>query len=445
MSAPRGAPPATATPALLGSIRIRLTAWFLLAMAVLVAAGSIATYVIVSDRLHSDARSGALVLARAAAAVEEPGEAALDRLAGPGDRVWLVDSSGRVLAGTVGATETSRAQIEATIARIHGDVTATATGANGVEAIVARSTGGLESTLSTLRLALVGVGLVGLVLSAALGWILASRALRPVDRMRQEVDQISGTSLGRRLATGSADELGLLAAAFNRLLTRAEVAVREQESFVADASHELKTPITAVEGHSRIVVRAIDRSDLPQARESAEIVLRESRRLAVMLGELLALAEAGSASPEAARPVRLDLAAVEACSEMSALEPARRLERELAPVVVLGEHGRLRELALILIDNAVKYSPPDAPVTVAVSDGPPRLTVRDRGPGMSPQEAARAFDRFFRGAAASGRPGSGLGLPIARAVCERVGATIRLEPAPGGGTLAVVTFPEAVT
>ncbi len=442
MSAPEGAPPAAARPALLGSIRIRLTAWFLLAMAVLVATGSIATYLIVSDRLHAEARSGAVVLARAAAAVEEPGEAALDQLAGPGDRVWLIDPSGRVLAATAGATETSRAQIEATIARIHGDVTATATGTHGAEAIVARSTGGLDSTLSTLRLALIGVGLAGLVLSAALAWILASRALRPVDRMRQEVDQIGGTSLGRRLAAGSADELGLLAAAFNRLLARAEVAVREQESFVADASHELKTPITAVEGHSRIVVRAIDRSDLPQARESAEIVLRESRRLAVMLGELLALAEAGSASPQPPRPVRLDLAVVEACSEMSALEPDRRLERELSPAIVLGEHGRLRELALILIDNAVKYSPADAPVTVAVSDGPPRLTVRDRGPGMPPDEAARAFDRFFRGAAASGRPGSGLGLPIARAVCDRVGATIRLEPAPGGGTLAVVTFPE---
>ena len=176
-------------------------------MAVLVAAGSITTYLVVSDRLHSDARSGALVLARAAAAVEEPGEAALDRLAGPGDRARLLDSSGRVLAGTAGATETSRAQIEATIARIHGDVTATATNADGVEAIVARSTGGLDSTLSTLRLALIGVGLAGLVLSAALGWILASRALRPVDRMRLEVDQIGGTSLGRRLAAGSADEL----------------------------------------------------------------------------------------------------------------------------------------------------------------------------------------------------------------------------------------------
>ena len=291
----------------------------------------------------------------------------------------------------------------ATIARTHADVTATATGANGIEAIVARSTAGLESTLRTLRLALIVVGLLGLLVSAAVGWVLASRALRPVDRMRQEVNEITGTSLGRRLAGGGPDELGLLAAAFNRLLARAEVAAREQESFVADASHELKTPITAIEGHARVVVRAIDRSDLPQARESAEIVHREARRLAVMLRELLALSEAGSGAPEPAA-VRLDLAVVEACSEIMALEPGRVVEQDLAPAVVLGEHGRLRELALILIDNAIKYSPADAPVTVAVREHPPRLTVRDRGPGMSADDSARAFDRFFRGAAAAGRP-----------------------------------------
>ena len=108
------------------------------------------------------------------------------------------------------------------------------------------------------------------------------------------------------------------------------MAAREQESFVADASHELKTPITAIEGHARVVVRAIDRSDLPQARESAEIVHREARRLAVMLRELLALAEAGSGAPEPAA-VRLDLAVVEACSEIVALEPGRVVEPDLAP------------------------------------------------------------------------------------------------------------------
>ena len=232
-------------------------------MSLLVAAGSAATYLIVSDRLHADARSGAEVLARAAASVGEPDEIALDQLAGPGDHVWLVDSSGAVVAATKGDTETTRAEVDAAIARLPGHVTAVAAGGDGAQAVVARSTAALDSTLSTLRLTLIGAGLAGLAASALLGWVLASRVLRPVDRMRREV----GRDLGRLTVAaparaGPPDELGLLADAFNRLLARAEAAAREQESFVADASHELKTPITAIEGHARVVMRSIDRSDL---------------------------------------------------------------------------------------------------------------------------------------------------------------------------------------
>jgi signal transduction histidine kinase len=426
------------------TIRLRLTAWFLLAMSLLVAAGSTATYLIVRDRLQSDARSGAVVLAHAAASVGEPDEIALDQLAGPGDHVWLVDSSGAVVAATKGDAAGTRAQVDAAIAALPGHVTAQAAAPEGGLALVARSTSGVASTLTTLRLTLIGAGLAGLAVSAVLGWILASRVLRPVDRMRREVDEISGTSLARRLPAGPPDELGLLADAFNRLLARAEAAAREQESFVADASHELKTPITAVEGHARVVARSIDRGDLPQARESAGIVLRESRRLAVMLSELLALAEAG-AIPPAPGLVRLDLAVEEARDELAAASPERPVELRAAEVSVAADHGRLRELALILMDNADKYSPAGAPLTVTVEAAPPRLVVRDRGPGLSAEDASRAFDRFYRGAASSGSAGSGLGLAIARAIAERYGARVELRPAPGGGAEAAVTFSDPAT
>jgi len=423
------------------TIRVRLTAWFLLAMALLVAAGSAATYLIVSDRLHADARAGAAVLARAAASVEEPDEIALDRLAGLGDHVWLIDSSGAVEAATRGDTESTRTGVEAAIARLPGHVTAVAPGSEGAQAVVARSTAALDSTLSTLRLTLIGAGLVGLAAAALLGWVLAARVLRPVDRMRREVDEISGVSLSRRLPEGPPDELGLLADAFNRLLARAEAAAREQESFVADASHELKTPITAIEGHARVVMRSLDRSDLPQARESAAIVLRESRRLAVTLGELLALAEAG-AIPPAPGVVRLDLAVREACSEFAAAAPDRPLDVRAEETRAAADYGRLRELALILVDNAHKYSPPGAPVDVTVRSGPPRLVVRDRGPGLSAEDTARAFARFYRGSASAGSTGSGLGLAIARAIAARYGARVELTPAAGGGTEASATFPD---
>ena len=127
---------------------------------------------------------------------------------------------------------------------------------------------------------------------------------------------------------------------------------------------------------------------------------------------------------------------------MAAHEPDRRLDVRLEETTVAADHGRLRELALILIDNAVKYSPPETEITVSVSARPPRLTVRDRGPGLSAEDAERAFDRFFRGSASARSPGSGLGLAIARAIGHRYGARVTLEAGPDGGARAVVAFPE---
>ena len=109
---------------------------------------------------------------------------------------------------------------------------------------------------------------------------------------------------------------------------------------------------------------------------------------------------------------------------------------------MIGDDGRLGELVRILVDNALKYSPGDRPVTVSVraEAGGPTLRVRDHGSGLSADDRARAFDRFYRGAASSGVSGSGLGLAIAQAIAERHGATLRLDNAPEGGTLAVVAF-----
>jgi two-component system sensor histidine kinase MprB len=262
--------------------------------------------------------------------------------------------------------------------------------------------------------------------------------------MRREVDDISGAELDRRIAEGRSDELGRLARAFNRLLARAEQATAEQHHFVADASHELRTPVTALQGHARIVLRAIDRADLEQARESAEVVVAESRRLAITLSELLSLAESGG--PERPlEPVRLDATARAACEEMRAFHDGRAIDTELAEVTVRADVGRLGELIRILVDNALKYSPPDMPVAVTVRDaGGPMLAVRDHGPGLSETDRQRALDRFYRGSASAGVPGSGLGLAIAQAVCERHGAELELQAAPGGGTVATVRFPAAV-
>jgi two-component system, OmpR family, sensor kinase len=202
--------------------------------------------------------------------------------------------------------------------------------------------------------------------------------------------------------------------------------------------------VTAIEGHARIAERSLERGDDALARESLATVRRESRRLGLTLRELLTLAESGDAGPAPSSPARLDRAAAEAVDELRPVAPSRAVELAVSPATVLGEHGRLRELAVILIDNALRYSPEDAPVSVRVDAGPrPSLSVRDRGPGMTDEDRARATDRFYRGSASRGVPGSGLGLAIARTISERHGATLRLEAASGGGTLAVVEFPAA--
>lgn len=423
------------------SFRARLALWFSLTMAVLVVATSAVTYLAVRSSLGDAAQRHARQLARAAAH-EQPSEGELDRLAGPGDQIWLTDARGVVVATSYhGRGEDTAAATEREIARApSGSTSARWRRPGGGVAIVLVANRTIESSLRTLLRTLLAVGAAVVAVSALLGVVLAGRSLRPVERMRREVDEISGAELDRRIAEGRPDELGRLARAFNRLLARAERATEEQQHFVADASHELRTPVTALQGHARIVVRAIDRDDTAQARESAEVVLAESRRLAGTLSDLLSLAESGGPG-RPLEPVRLDAVVREACDEMRAFHTGRAIDAELAGVTVMGDAGRLGELARILVDNALKYSPPGTPVTVTVTDGAgPALAVRDRGPGLSEADRARAFDRFYRGAAAAGVGGSGLGLAIARAVCERHGAELALEVPPDGGTLATVRF-----
>jgi two-component system sensor histidine kinase MprB len=425
------------------SVRARLTVLFVAAMASLIVATSLASYLVVRSRLESQAVKSASALARAAA-LAEADESSLDKLAGPGDQIWLTARDGRVVASSYHTSGASRAALARVLSRPpSGSTVAQAARPEGGRAVVVMANHDLQETLSTLRRTLAIVGLAVLVVSALTGSLLAARALRPVERLREQVDAIPGDALDRRVAEGRGDELGRLARAFNRLLARAARAADQQQRFVADASHELKTPVTALQGHARIVARAAERGDLEQARESARIVEQQTVRLAATLGELLTLAESGGGGLRR-EPVRLDRVATDACAALRLAHPTTTLELELEPATVVGDPGRLNELVHVLVDNAIKYSPPGSAVTIGVVDGStPRLTVRDRGPGMPLADRQRAFDRFFRGANAAGVPGSGLGLAIAQAIAERHGATLALEDAGGGGTLASVSFGSA--
>jgi signal transduction histidine kinase len=280
------------------------------------------------------------------------------------------------------------------------------------------------------------------LLALALGW-LAAGTLRPLRHLAQAVRERDTGSLQPLPATALPDELAPLAAALNDLLARLGVALDRQRAFVADAAHELRSPLTAL----KLQLQLLERADDDGSRASAVQALKDGiERAAWLVEQLLALArnEPGAAAPPQAA---LDLAEV-ARKALAATVPqalAKGSELDLhaeRPVIVTGDPAGLAALVRNLVDNAVRYAPAGSriDVVVGIEAGLPTLVVDDPGPGIPAAERERVFDRFYRRDASSG-DGSGLGLAIVRSVAERHGATVALEDSARGGLRAVVTFP----
>src|SRR5687768_3223356 len=323
----------------------------------------------------------------------------------------------------------------------------------------------MHETLASLRQVLLVTSALGLALALAGGWVLAGRALRPVDRVTAAAAAIAtgdgtATSLGSRLAVPPTDdELSRLSATFNAMLDRLQASFRAQERFVGDASHELRTPLTAIRGNvdvllrqARLDGRRLDPSDLTPALDD---IRRESDRMRRLLEDLLLLARAdadASNDPNKTAPirhelVRLDEIASEAVRSAEALASGQLLELE-APrgVAVPGDPDRLHQLVMILLDNAIRHTPPGGRIRVAVAvtpDGQARIAVRDEGEGIAPEHLPHLFERFYRADGARGRSsgGTGLGLAIAQAICRAHGGEISVTSAPDQGATFLVTLP----
>jgi len=306
----------------------------------------------------------------------------------------------------------------------------------------------LDDSRQFLRLILLAVVAGGTAVVATGSFVVADRALRPVAVMTQTARVIAASrGFARRLEdTGGKDELARLARTFNEMLGSLEESYRLQQRFVADAAHELRAPLTAILGNLDLISRTPEMT-AEERTEALDYADSEARRLSRIVSELLILARADAGQTLARRPVELDRILLDALTDVRSVAKGRTIELlSFAPAVVHGDADRLKQLLVNLLDNAVKYSPSEPPITVnltTIPDGEAVLIVRDGGPGIEPEDLPHVFDRFYRADLGRSRDpgGSGLGLAISRWIVEQHAGTITIESRAGFGTAVTVRLP----
>jgi two-component system sensor histidine kinase MprB len=226
--------------------------------------------------------------------------------------------------------------------------------------------------------------------------------------------------------------------ALERSVGALDASVHAQRQLVADASHELRTPVTSLRTNIEILQQQGQEMDPEESGRLLADVVEQIEELTLLVNDLIELAR-GEEPRTDVEELRLDLLVEEVAERAGRHAPATPLTVALEPTLITGVPSRLERAVGNLIDNAVKYSPPGEPVEVTLAAG--ELTVRDHGHGISAEDLPHVFDRFYRGAEARGRPGSGLGLAIVRQVALQQGGSIAAEPAPGGGTLMRLALP----
>ncbi len=306
--------------------------------------------------------------------------------------------------------------------------------------LVAQPLTEVDHELSRLLLILALIGAGGVVLAALLGALVARTALEPIGRFTGRTESLAGNlDLSRRLEVQGRDELARLADSFNGMLDALERSVQAQRHLIADASHELRTPISSLRANIQILGEAQRLG--PEEQESLRRdIVAELDELTALVSDVVELAR-GAAPDGAVDDVRLDEVV------RSVVESARRrgdrvgevgFVLRLEPTVVRGQADRIARAASNLVDNARKWSPPGAEVEVELRDGV--LSVRDYGPGFQDTDLPFVFDRFYRARDARKLPGSGLGLAIVRQAAEACDGFAEAQNAPGGGALLRVGF-----
>ncbi len=320
----------------------------------------------------------------------------------------------------------------------------------------------VQDTAAQLRILLALGSIMALLIALGLGWLVSGQALRPLERLTRTAEHIGAAlDFNRRVEyTGPPDEVGRLAATFNGMLDRLqgayadvqdsahrlEAALTAQQRFVADASHELRTPLTAIRGNAELLER-VPNMDPEDRQASIDQIANEAQRMSRLVNDLLALARADAGQHLRKEPVAIAPLVAEAEAAARHLPGGQRLQIAGPPAeaVVLGDGDHLRQLLLILLDNGLKYTPPDGRVTLSsvVRDGQVEISVADTGIGIPPEALPLIFDRFYRADPARTAGGTGLGLAIAGWIVSEHGGQIRVESAPNAGSTFTVVLPVA--
>jgi len=376
-------------------------------------------------------------------------------------RIIVVDASGRVLVDSagpaeVGASYASRPEIRAALGgrqvqvqrnshTLGQEILATAVpiirGGRPVGAVrVTQSVAAVRAAVGRAELGLAVIGAIVLALGLAAGALIAAQVVRPIRRLEQVARRVAQGDLGAQARLEGSREQRSLAGSFNEMTDRMRHLLDAQRQFLADASHQLRTPLTGLrlrleEANARGVSRG--------AAQELTAALAEVDRLAHTVAELLELSGGGERRATATS-LELDAIAASAVSRWRAGAAAREIRLVLRRGSGGGRAWAARldvERALdCLLENALNYSPAGSEVELLTRPG--AIEVRDRGRGLAPEERERVFDRFRRGRAGRERPeGSGLGLPIARELARAWGGEVSLRAREGGGCVATLSLP----
>jgi len=315
--------------------------------------------------------------------------------------------------------------------------------------LVATPLDATEATLSRLRMLLLWSAPIVLLLASLGGYWISRRALAPVDEITREARVIGIQNLSQRLAVpASGDEIQRLSETWNGMLARLEGAVKRLSQFTADASHELRTPIALIRTTAELTLRR-ERS-AETYREALRQVVLESERTTRLVEDLLLLARSDAGLPSLPLE-RMELTPLvqDVCQQGRVLAEARQLqisaEMPDGPVYVEANDPALRRMLLLLLDNAVKYTPSGGQITLSVDRGPAGATVavRDTGIGIPETALPHVFERFYRVDESRNRDagGTGLGLSIAKWIAERHHASLEAESVVGEGSVFRIRFP----